>query len=99
MFVVGGGGRWGVVGEWIRGLGLRFTNPVGTGGVWNMCQVFGLRPCGWFRWGVGGDSQIQNCLRVGVRHRFVLTSPAFMRSSASYPAGPHDRLVRKKTGK
>ena len=34
-------------GEWIRGLGLSFTNPVGTGGC---VAVFGLR---WSRWGVG----------------------------------------------
>ena len=27
--------------EWIRGLGLGFTNPVGTGGVWDVC-LFGL---------------------------------------------------------
>ena len=30
--VVGGEG-----GEWMRGLGLCFTNPVGTGGVLDMC--------------------------------------------------------------
>ena len=36
----------GVVGsEWVRGLGVIFTNPVGTGGVWDMCLG-----CG----GVGG---------------------------------------------
>ena len=34
-------------GEWMRGLGLGFTNPVGTGG---MLDVFWLR---WCRWGVG----------------------------------------------
>ena len=34
-------------GEWIRELGLGFTNPVGTGGVLDMCLCFG---CG----GVGG---------------------------------------------
>ena len=34
-------------GEWMRELGLGFTNPVGTGGVLNMCLCFG---CG----GVGG---------------------------------------------
>ena len=38
------GCRW-----WMKGLGLRFTNPVGTGGVLHVC-VFGLR---WYRWGVG----------------------------------------------
>ena len=39
-------------GEWIRGLGLGFTNPVGTGGVFGRVSVFGLRWCGWRRWGV-----------------------------------------------
>ena len=32
-------------GEWVRGLGLGFINPVGTGGVWDVCLC-----CG----GVGG---------------------------------------------
>ena len=41
--VDGGGG-----GEWMRGLGLGFTNPVGTGGVLDVCLYFG---CG----GVGGE--------------------------------------------
>ena len=31
------GGVGGVWCEWLRGLGLGFTNPVGTGGVWDMC--------------------------------------------------------------
>ena len=35
------------VGEWMRGLGLGFTNLVGIGGVLDMCLCFG---CG----GVGG---------------------------------------------
>ena len=38
-------GRGGV--EWMRELGLGFTNPVGTGGVLDVCLCFG---CG----GVGG---------------------------------------------
>ena len=32
-------------GEWIRGLGLGFTNPVGTWGVLDVCLCFG--------WGCG----------------------------------------------
>ena len=28
-------------GEWMRELGLGFTNPVGTGGVLDMCLCFG----------------------------------------------------------
>ena len=35
-------------GEWMRGLGLDFTNPVGTEGVLNVCLCFG---CG----GVDGE--------------------------------------------
>ena len=35
-------------GEWMRGLGLGFTNPVGTGEVLDVCLCFG---CG----GVGGE--------------------------------------------
>ena len=41
-------------------------------------------------------SQIQTCLCVVVGPGFVLISPAFMRSSASHSAGPHDRLAQKK---
>ena len=37
----------GVGGEGVSGLGLGFTNPVGTKGVWDVCLCFG---CG----GVGG---------------------------------------------
>ena len=40
--------RGGVGGEWMRELGLGFTNPRGTGGVLDMCLCFG---CG----GVGGE--------------------------------------------
>ena len=36
-------------GEWMRGLGLGFTNPVGTGGVLDVCLYLG---CG----GVGSVS-------------------------------------------
>ena len=38
-------------GEWMRGLGFGFTNPVGTGGMLDMC-VFGLW---WCRWRVGRE--------------------------------------------
>ena len=44
--VVGGEG-----GEWMRELGLGFTNPVGTGGVLDMCLCFGCGGVG----GVGGE--------------------------------------------
>ena len=38
-------------GEWMRELGLGFSNPVGTGGVLDMCLCFG---CGGVS-GVGGE--------------------------------------------
>ena len=47
MYVFGSGGVGGEGGEWMRELVLGFTNPVGTGGVLDMCLCFG---CG----GVGG---------------------------------------------
>ena len=40
-------------------------------------------------------SQIQSRLFNVVRPGLVLTSPAFVRSSASHPAGPHCRLGQK----
>ena len=46
--------RGGVGGEWMRELGLGFANPVGTGGVLDMCLCFGCGR-GWCRWGVGLD--------------------------------------------
>ena len=39
---------------------------------------------------------IQTCLRVVVGPGLVTTSPAFMRSIASHPAGPHGRLTKKR---
>ena len=39
--------------------------------------------------------QIQTCLRVVVEPGLVSTSPDFMRSIASYPAGPHGWLAQK----
>ena len=44
------------------------------------------------RWQI---SQIQTCLRVVVGPGLVSTSPTFMRSIASHPAGPHGRLAKK----
>ena len=38
-------------GEWMRELGLGFTNPVGTGGVLDICLYFGCGSVG----GVGGE--------------------------------------------
>ena len=39
--------------------------------------------------------QNQTCLYVVIGPGFVSTSPAFMRSSASHPAGPHGQLAKK----
>ena len=48
MYVFGSGRRGWRGGERMRGLGLGFTNPVGTGGVLDVCLFFG--------WGgVGGE--------------------------------------------
>ena len=44
-------GTGGVGGELVRGLGLGFTNPGGTGGKCDMCLCFG---CGGVGGGVGG---------------------------------------------
>ena len=44
------GGVGGVGGEWMRELGLGFTNPVGTGGSVRRVSVFWLWWCGWCRW-------------------------------------------------
>ena len=45
------GGVGGEGGEWMREMGLSFTNPLGTGGVLDMCLCFG---CGGVS-GVGGE--------------------------------------------
>ena len=37
---------WVERGEWMRGLGLDFTNPVGTGGVLDVCLCFGCGDVG-----------------------------------------------------
>ena len=47
MYVFGSGRRAWRGGEWMRGLGLGFTNPVGTGGVLDGCLCLGC--------GVGGE--------------------------------------------
>ena len=47
MYVFGSGRRGWRGGEWMRGLGFGFTNPVETGGVLDVCLCLGCR-------GVGG---------------------------------------------
>ena len=50
MYVFASGWRRKRGGEWMRGLDLGFTNPVGTRGVLVVCLCLG---CVWCRWGVG----------------------------------------------
>ena len=45
------GAVWVERGKWMRESGLGFTNPVGTGGVLDMCLCFGCGGVG----GVGGE--------------------------------------------
>ena len=52
------GGVGGVGCEWMRGLGLGFTNPVGRGGKWDMYLCFG---CG----GMGGVGGVVGRLGIG----------------------------------
>ena len=47
------GGVGGEGGEWMRELGLGFTNPVGPGGVLDMCLCFGCGGVGGCMWGGG----------------------------------------------
>ena len=51
MYVFGSGWCGWRGGEWMRELGLGVTNPVGTGGVLDMCLCFGCGGVG----GVGGE--------------------------------------------
>ena len=41
MYVFGSGRRRRRGSDWMRELGLRFTNPVGTGGGGDVCRCFG----------------------------------------------------------
>ena len=50
MYVLGLGRRGWRGGDWMRGLDLGFTNPVGRGGLLGRASVLCLRWCGW---GVG----------------------------------------------
>ena len=43
--------EWGLWGEWIRGVGFGFTNPVGTGECWT-CVCVWVAVVWEFRWGV-----------------------------------------------
>ena len=61
MYVFGSGRCGGEGGEWIRELALGFTNPVGTGGVLDMCLCFG---CGGVDWEWIGSLD-QGCERWG----------------------------------
>ena len=56
------GGVGGEGGEWMIGLSLGFTNPVGTGGVLDVCLCFGCDGVG----GVGGYGDLTRIWRGGV---------------------------------
>ena len=54
MYVLGSGAVWVERGcEWMRELGLGFTNPLETGGTLQHVTVFWLQQSGWCRWAVG----------------------------------------------
>ena len=57
------GGVGGEEGEWMRGLGLGFTNTVGTGGVLDVCLCFSCGGvgvvCG--EWVGGLDKGLEGC--------------------------------------
>ena len=68
------GGVGGVVDEWVRGLGLGFTNPGGTGRKWDMCLCFDVGGVGGVGGGVG--SWLATWARVcegGVKSVFVVS--------------------------
>ena len=52
----------GAGGKWMRGLGLGFTNPVGTGGVCDVCLCMGFGCVG----GVGLDPGLEGWCYVWV---------------------------------
>ena len=59
MYVFGSGCRRRLGGEWMRGLGLGFTNHVGTEGVLDVCLCLG---------GGGGVSDFTRIWRGGVMY-------------------------------
>ena len=75
-------------GDWMRGLGLDFTNSVGTGGPYGY-----LLPNVYLFMAIIANPDLFVCV---CRAWIVLTSPDFIRSSASHPAGPHGRLAPKR---
>ena len=71
MYVFGAGQMGGVGDEWVRGLGLGFTNPGGTGEKWDMCLCFGC-VCGIEGSGLGGLGQGLGG-GAGVKYVFVVS--------------------------
>ena len=57
-------GAGGVVGEWMTGLGLGFTNSGGTRGKWNMCLCFGCGGVGWAAWARVWEGRVVLCMYV-----------------------------------
>ena len=63
------GAAWVDRGEWMRGLGLGFTNPVGTGVVLDVCLCFGGGGVGG-EWVWGFDQGLEWCCVDG-RSRYL----------------------------
>ena len=65
MYVVGSGRVVRSGCEWVRGLGVGLTNPVGTEEVWDVCLCLGCGVgvyfCGWLR---PGSGRVVVCLCV-----------------------------------
>ena len=59
MYAFGSGRRGWRGGEWIRGLGLGFTNPVGTGEVLDVCLCFGCGGVGGGEWVTGFNQSLE----------------------------------------
>ena len=60
--------------EWVRGLGLDFTNPRGTWGKWDMCLWFGcggVGDVGGGEWVCGLGHYLKGC--CGVKSVFVVS--------------------------
>ena len=63
MYVFGSGGVGVEGGEWMRGLGLGFTNPVGTVGVLDVCLYLCCGGVGgWLGRGSGGVGWCYVCV-------------------------------------
>ena len=85
MYVFGSGRCGWIGGEWMRELGLGFTNPLGTGGVLDMCLCFGCGGVG----GVGGEwFADHNCIHAMIaminKHPIIKLNVATSQSYSSF---------------